>query len=147
MAGTGAGIPALLVAPNLDSPLHLETENAPGRIDDEKIELGLDRPTTLAWQNEASGMEDGPVAREVAFECGEDLALGIRGIGVRTRWKHPGHPCFIPRDDIFVTRNRSAQNSISKIRYASCRGAESLMCPEDGVYLSLKGRTRECHDK
>ena len=40
-----------------------------------KIELGLGRPTTLAWQNEASGMEDSPVAREVmAFECGEDLA-------------------------------------------------------------------------
>jgi hypothetical protein len=47
-------------------------------------------------------MENGPVAREMAFERGEDLPLGVRGIGVRPRGKHPGHQRFIPRSDSLI---------------------------------------------
>ena len=39
MTRVAAGIPALLVAADLDAPLHLEPEEPPCRVDDEEVEL------------------------------------------------------------------------------------------------------------
>ena len=98
MTRIAAGIPAILIAADLDPALHLEPEEPPCRVDDEEVELPLDNGTgTLAWKDDAPGVEDGPVVREVAFESGEHLAFGFGGVGVGPGRKHPGHGCFIPR--------------------------------------------------
>ena len=97
MARVATGIPTLRVAPNLDPALHLETEKPPGRIDDKKVQFVFDNGIgALSWQDDAPGVEDGPVAWQVALENGEDLPLGIRGVSVGMSRKHLGHGSVIP---------------------------------------------------